>query len=315
VVKDFDMQETALLTLGEMLRDAGYRFITPTPATHAVVNARGQDRRAMSLTDVFGWSRPFAKETLPTDIFNRGVEAGVMERHEESWRSAVRFSSLGSHLFVHSAFPTNTGDAVFFGPDTYRFARLLATASHDWHLPAHIRIVDIGCGSGAGGIYLSRLLEPRADVELILADVNRRALRFARVNAALNSCHARVVESDVLNAVDGTLDIVVANPPYLVDDALRVYRHGGGAFGEALGVRIVEESLARLKPGGRLVLYTGSAIVDGRDSFFACVKPILARSNRTFSYEEIDPDVFGEELLTEPYTRADRIAVVGLCVG
>jgi hypothetical protein len=29
-----------------------------------------------------------------------------------------------------------------------------------------------------------------------------------------------------------------------------------------------------------------------------------------FSYEEIDPDVFGEELEHPPYDRVDRIAVV-----
>jgi hypothetical protein len=33
-----------------------------------------------------------------------------------------------------------------------------------------------------------------------------------------------------------------------------------------------------------------------------------------FVYEEIDPDVFGEELDRHAYAHADRIAVVGLTV-
>ena len=33
-----------------------------------------------------------------------------------------------------------------------------------------------------------------------------------------------------------------------------------------------------------------------------------------FVYEEIDPDVFGEELDRQAYAHADRIAVVGLTV-
>jgi hypothetical protein len=33
-----------------------------------------------------------------------------------------------------------------------------------------------------------------------------------------------------------------------------------------------------------------------------------------FSYEEIDPDVFGEELAYPPYDRADRIAVVAVTI-
>ena len=33
-----------------------------------------------------------------------------------------------------------------------------------------------------------------------------------------------------------------------------------------------------------------------------------------FDYEEIDPDVFGEELEHPPYDRVDRIAVVGVTI-
>jgi hypothetical protein len=40
--------------------------------------------------------------------------------------------------------------------------------------------------------------------------------------------------------------------------------------------------------------------------------PLLHRYAREFSYEEIDPDVFGEELDRSAYAEADRIAVVGL---
>src|SRR5207248_934976 len=53
-------------------------------------------------------------------------EAGVCEKTAEGrWRSLVRFSSLGDMLLVHSGFPTEAPDAVFFGPDTYRFCRAL----------------------------------------------------------------------------------------------------------------------------------------------------------------------------------------------
>jgi hypothetical protein len=37
-------------------------------------------------------------------------------RHSEGWYK---------QLFVHSSFPTEKSDAVFFGPDTYRFARFI----------------------------------------------------------------------------------------------------------------------------------------------------------------------------------------------
>jgi hypothetical protein len=48
--------------------------------------------------------------------------------------------------------------------------------------------------------------------------------------------------------------------------------------------------------------------------FFAAVRPRLESRNCKYTYEEIDPDVFGEELDSAPYDRADRIAVVALTV-
>ena len=83
-----------------------------------------------------------------------------------------------------------------------------------------------------------------------MADINTRALRFAEVNAALAGASAVTRRSDVLAQVDGPIDTVLANPPYLIDDRARVYRDGGGRYGEGLSLRIVEESLARLQPGG-----------------------------------------------------------------
>jgi hypothetical protein len=44
------------------------------------------------------------------------------------------------------------------------------------------------------------------------------------------------------------------------------------------------------------------------------VCPRLQARNCDYTYEEIDPDVFGEELDNAPYDRADRIAVVALTV-
>jgi hypothetical protein len=42
--------------------------------------------------------------------------------------------------------------------------------------------------------------------------------------------------------------------------------------------------------------------------------PRLAEGDFAWTYEEVDPDVFGEELETEAYRAADRIAAVVLNV-
>jgi methylase of polypeptide subunit release factors len=299
--------EGALLELGSALHEAGYRFVTPTPETHRRVNQRAAQHgegQARDLRDVFGWSRPFAPALLPRHWLGLLEAAGELHQQAGLLRAGVRFSSLDDLLLVHSAFPTEHEDAVFFGPDTYRFCALLARAA-----PRARRLIDLGCGSGAGGLTLRGRVG-----SITLADVNERALRYARVNLALARAEAEVVQSDVLGGVTGSADLIVANPPYMLDAAGRTYRHGGGAHGEGLSLRMVREALPRLAAGGSLIVYTGSAIVAGRDTFLDAVTPLLGARNLTFTYRELDPDVFGEELSTPGYEHVERIAAVALCV-
>jgi methylase of polypeptide subunit release factors len=200
---------------------------------------------------------------------------------------------------------------VFFGPDTYRFVRLLRSSLADIAANETLRLIDIGSGSGAGGIVAARLLGGRT--ELVLGDINRKALAFSAVNAILNDLpKARTVFSDVLGGIDGRADIIIANPPYLVDDDRRLYRHGGGELGISLAVRIAQEGLVRLSPGGRLILYSGTPMIDGVDPLFESLEAVLKLYASQFSYEEIDPDLFGEELDRHVYSNADRIAAIGL---
>ena len=293
----------ALVELGRLLRARDYQFVTVTPETHRRVLAR-RSGPASCLRDVFGWSLPFRKTPLVDGVFELLVAAGALLECDEGYRSAVRFSSLSSHLFAHSAYPTTDAAAVFFGPDTYRFCTML-TARLGSGLG---RVVDVGCGTGAGGIVLEA--SARA---VVLADINDDALRFARVNVALaGATNVEVVQSDVLGGVGGPIDLLVANPPYMADEQGRVYRDGGGSLGEGLAVRIVAEGLQRLEAGGRLLLYTGSPIVAGSDTVRKALLPVLDRAGASFVYEELDPDVFGEELERTRYASAERIAVVAL---
>lgn len=292
--------------LGE-LRRADYQFTTPSPATIERVNARSQNRGAIDLAGVFGWSRPFESGGLPERLRQLLAEADLLRADGDRFRSAIRVSSLGCDLFVHSAYPTTEADAVFFGPDTYRFVAALES-----HLASRLgqvaRAVDIGCGAGPGGIALARRY-PKAEVALV--DINATALRYAQANArAAAVTNVEAIESDLLADLDGSFDLIVSNPPYLNDPLARTYRHGGGDLGEGLSLRIVDAALERLAPGGELILYTGIAIVSGRDPFREAVAARLVGRRVGWAYREIDPDVFGEELETDAYARADRIAAV-----
>jgi methylase of polypeptide subunit release factors len=303
--------DRALVRLGEALRACGYEFTTVTPATHARVNARPENSEAKDLHDVFGWSRSLSRDVLPANILALMQEAGILIEENGMVRSALRVTSLQGELFFHSAFPTTEADAVFFGPDTYRFARAIQAGLKQRATPLRDAI-DIGCGAGPGAILVAKHA-PSARV--LMTDINEFALRLARVNAALaGTTSALPRRSDILSDVDATFDLIVSNPPYLNDALGRAYRHGGGDFGADLSLRILDAALPRLAPAGMFILYTGSAIVDGRDLFRDAALPRLAAADLAWTYEEVDPDVFGEELETEAYRAADRIAAVVLNV-
>ncbi|HYQ55107.1 MAG TPA: class I SAM-dependent methyltransferase, partial [Pseudomonas sp.] len=282
--------DAALLQLGRRLRADGYRFTCVTPATHARNNARGGAQRAGNLRDVFGWSRAFSPSLISADALEQLRTAQVVDDDGELLRSRVRWSSLDDLLLVHSAYPTEASDAVFFGPDSYRFAQVI----HD-HLqrsPVRVeRAVDIGCGSGVGALLIARAVQ---HAHVCAVDINPLALRYTAINAELAGVtNVAIQPSDLLDALGGNFDLIVANPPYMLDLNQRTYRHGGGDLGAALSLRIVEQACERLNPGGSLLLYTGVAIVEGRDPLLEAIRLRLAGPEWAWVYREVDPDVFG----------------------
>ena len=302
------MSETALSGLIAFLRQKGYQFVAPTPATHRRVNGRSENDWAECIEDVFGWSRPFEPRLLPEPLFQTLRDGDAIVEVKPGWRSLVRASSIDEDIFLHSAFPTDRADSVFFGPDTYRFARAIKANLSEPRLLR--RALDLGCGSGAGGIILAK---NSVCQELVLTDINPVALQLARVNAdAADVRDVKIIHSDLFDQVEGNFDLIVANPPYLNDPLQRTYRHGGGTLGSEISVRIAFDAKDRLAPGGSLLLYTGSPIVAGIDQLKREIEAELSGNGLVLSYEEIDPDVFGEELETETYNHVDRIAAVVL---
>lgn len=311
----YSKEIAALLALGRWLRAQDYCFTTVTPATQARVNARAGAAQAGDLRDIFGWSRPFASDGLQPQALDWLSTANLLSMEPDGMlRSQVRFSSLADLLFAHSAYPTSDADAVFFGPDTVRFVALIEAELLRMRLPSGARIVDIGCGAGPGGIVAAQLARA-ALPELLLTDINFRALQYAMANAELAGvARTEFAQGDLFASVTGKFDLIVANPPYLNDSAKRTYRHGGGDWGGGLSERIVREGFACLAPGGRLVLYTGTAIVRGKDPLLRALRPDLEGTGWRWRYWELDPDVFGEELNEPAYAGAERIAAVALVV-
>ena len=299
----------ALKDLLAGLDAAGYEFTTVTPATQARVLANRGDVEAEDLRDVFGWSLPFRAERVPAPLRDALRRADAVEESDGQLGSRVRVSRLAGGLFVHSAYPTTSPDSVFFGPDTVRFVRFLAAELRG--SPPVRRLVEIGAGSGAGGLTAGTLL-PGAQVTL--GDLNPRALEMASANAAHAGIEAELVEGPGLEPVEGPIDLIIANPPFMMDAGERTYRSGGDMHGARLSLDWALAGARRLEPGGRMLLYTGSAIVGGRDELRAALSEGLSATGCRLRYEEIDPDIFGEELESPLYRDVERIAAIGAAI-
>jgi hypothetical protein len=304
-------KSASLTPLIDVLRARGYRFITPTPATHARVLTRRKGETARDLRDVFGWSMPFARDVIDRAVFEALAGADALEAHGALFKSRLRASNLGDDILLHSAFPTTQPDAVFFGPDSYRFAAFIAQELA--RLGPRKCIADIGAGTGVGALTVARCeRDPPLDRILLLNDINAKALELAAANLFAADVRGGVLfsQSDGLGGLDLPLDLIIANPPYIADAAHRAYRDGGAMHGGEVSLAWTRAAAERLTRGGAFLLYTGSAIVAGEDRLKAALFDALAGFD--VSYREIDPDVFGEELEREDYADVERIAVVGL---
>ena len=110
------------------------------------------------------------------------------------------------------------------------------------------RAVDLGTGSGIHAILAADHCQ-----QVVGGDVNPRALAFANFNAALNGLeNVSFMQSDLLEAFDGTFDLLTANPPYAPDYSASAGDNfwSGGPNGTELLSRIVRYLPERLDDDG-----------------------------------------------------------------
>lgn len=72
------------------------------------------------------------------------------------------------------------------------------------------RVLDLGCGWGPVGVFLN-LKYP--GIEVVMTDVNARAVELAGKNLARNGVSAQVVQGDAFENVSGLFDAIITNPP------------------------------------------------------------------------------------------------------
>jgi release factor glutamine methyltransferase len=132
------------------------------------------------------------------------------------------------------------------------------------------KVADAGTGTGCLAIALA---SEWPDAQVVATDLSNDALALAAANAASLGVRDRIqlVCADLLDVprlTDGSLDMIVANPPYVKAadrDALppevRDYEPPLALFGGADGLdvvrRLIPESARRLRSGGHLIFEIG----------------------------------------------------------
>jgi len=136
-----------------------------------------------------------------------------------------------------------------------------AVLDHCEKLPGIVSVVDLGSGSGALALAISTE-NPRTRV--IAVEKDPAAIEWLKKNVSRINEQVRIVESDVVDALEGvTCDVVIANPPYVPDSqelprdvadhepAIALF---GGPTGLDIPGRFIDTAARLLKPGGFFAL-------------------------------------------------------------
>lgn len=111
-------------------------------------------------------------------------------------------------------------------------------------LPKEPKILDVGTGSGCIAVTLKCEL-PAAEISA--CDISKPALNVARENARKLGANVEFVQSDLLEAIRGDFDLMVANLPYVDKDWSWIsgveYEPSVALYAEDNGLRIINRFL------------------------------------------------------------------------
>jgi release factor glutamine methyltransferase len=154
---------------------------------------------------------------------------------------------------------------------------------------AHLRIADVGTGSGTIAVALAASLRRQqslGEVEILGTDASADALELARENAVGHGVADRVrfVEADLLPpVVSFPFDIILANLPYIPSSAVDELPVAasfeprlaldGGPDGLEFIARLIERLPDAMAPGGVALLEVGSDQGDAVCALQAGVRP------------------------------------------
>jgi release factor glutamine methyltransferase len=189
----------------------------------------------------------------------KGVPAQYITGHQEFW---------GLDLIVSPA-------VLIPRPETEHLIETVLPLARALKRPVskHLKIADVGTGSGAIALALAKEL-PNAEIHA--TDISPSALEIAEANAARLQLERRLIfhDTDLLNGLEAAaFDFVVSNPPYVgeseedqVQLEVRKFEPRTAVFAGPTGLEVIEKLIPAahtvLRPGGYLIMEISGTIAD-----------------------------------------------------
>lgn len=117
--------------------------------------------------------------------------------------------------------------------------------------PPHLRILDLGTGTGAIALALASELSPicqkkAIQLDVIGVDLMPEVVKLAQSNAEKNQLKVQFLQSRWFEHIEGQFDIIVSNPPY-IDEADEHLSQGDVRFEPRSALVAGENGLADLR--------------------------------------------------------------------
>lgn len=199
---------------------------------------------------------------MGNNIFNIFLILNIQHYYSEQQSSPLKIKKIRQRI-RNAEFEFYTSSGVFSKNKIDKGTLVLA---ENMDVGKNSYVLDIGCGIGVLGIAAAKLL----DANVVMSDINKRAVMLARKNARLNKVKAEICHGNLYEQIKkNDFGVILSNPPQNA--------------GKEICFQLIEQSKDYLKNGGSLQLVArhnkgGRELSEKMKDVFGNAEPIAKKS-------------------------------------